>query len=183
MVMVNEEIKQNREKLRIKVIERQRRKALLPKESSSRSRITLTLDDMKTLLTLISTGKANDAAELLSQKIRSAENNNINNNNESKTAKELPKNKIIKIYLFGEKSGFAIVDDDGKKRLHSIVIKVDKETGEEKILSTYEYRLSSTRIKIDELRYLGRDVYITPSKTNASPELINQFYNEEIDIL
>jgi acetyltransferase-like isoleucine patch superfamily enzyme len=126
---------------------------------------------------LIEAAKDNQALKEKAEGIRMKIVNQLYNNNNKNSRVLLPKEKILKLYKVHKRTGYAIVlDNDGKKRLHRIVVIGDN------VFSQGEIRIPST-VKIGELVELGRGLYITPSQTTLTPEEIQSFYNEDIDII
>jgi hypothetical protein len=125
---------------------------------------------------LIEVAKDNPALREKAEELRMKITNQLYNNSKNSRVL-LPKEKIVKIYKVHKRTGYAIVlDDNGKKRLHRIVIIGDN------VFSQSEIRLAGT-VKIGELVELGRGLYISPSQTTLTPEEIQSFYNEDIDII
>jgi CTP-dependent riboflavin kinase len=126
---------------------------------------------------LIEAAKDNPALREKAEEVRMKIVSKLYNSNSKNPRDLLPKEKILKLYKVHKKTGYAIVlDDNGKRRLHKVVIIGDN------IFSQGEIRLAGT-VKIGELVELGRGLYITPSQTTLTPEEIQSFYNEDIDII
>jgi hypothetical protein len=124
---------------------------------------------------LIEAAKDNPSLREKAEELRMKIVNQLYNNGKNSRVL-LPKERIIKIYKVHKRTGYAIVlDDSGKKRLHRIVIIGDN------VFSQGEIRLAGT-VKIGELVELGRGLYITPSQTTLTPEEIQSFYDEDIDV-
>jgi hypothetical protein len=124
---------------------------------------------------LIEAAKDNPSLREKAEELRMKIVNQLYNNGKNSRVL-LPKERIIKIYKVHKRTGYAIVlDENNKRRLHRIVIIGDN------VFSQGEIKLPST-VKIGELVELGRGLYITPSQTMLTPEEIQSFYNEDIDI-